>query len=164
MRMLRSSGEVELDGWQLVRSGDATVDALPSGNLLVPLALWRSTPTLAQTHHDRVGVWLQNSDEPESLTPDVLALPIIAVDFPAFNDGRGLSSGVLLRTRMGFTGDLRAIGAVQLDQLNYMCRCGFTSFALADDADADAMRSHLVVMSEYYQASATEPRPLFRRR
>ncbi len=164
MRMLRSSGEIEFDGWQVVRGDDVATDALPAGNLIVSLALWRSTPSLVQTHRDRVGVWLQNSDEPESLAPDVLALPIVAVDFPAFNDGRGLSSAVLLRTRMGFVGDLRAIGAVQLDQLNYMCRCGFTSFALADNADADAMRSHLVVMSEYYQSSATEPRPLFRRR
>ena len=164
MRMLRSSGEVEVDDWHVVRDDGLAMDALPEGKLIVSLALWHSTPSLAQTNRDRIGVWLQNSDEPESLTPDVLELPIIAVDFPAFNDGRGLSSGVLLRTRMAFTGDLRAIGAVQLDQLNYMCRCGFSSFALAEDADADAMRSHLVVMSEYYQSSATEPRPLFRRR
>ena len=164
MRMLRSTGEVELDSWQVLRGDDVATDALPADNLIVSLALWRNTPSLAQTHRDRIGVWLLNSDEPESLTPDVLALPIIAVDFPAFNDGRGLSTAVLLRTRMGFKGDLRAIGAVQLDQLNYMSRCGFTSFALAEDADADAMRHHLVVMSEYYQSSATEPRPLFRRR
>ena len=164
MRILRSTGEVEDDDWERVDGDEVTVGALPGGNLIVSLQMWRANAALAQTHRGRIGVWLHNSDEPESLAADVLALPLLAVDFPAFNDGRGLSSAVLLRTRMGYTGDLRAIGAVQLDQLSYMCRCGFTSFALTVEADAAAMRKHLVVMTEYYQSSATEPTPLFRRR
>jgi uncharacterized protein (DUF934 family) len=163
MRTLHDDGRVVVDAWQLLEGGPVE-GSLPEGDVLLSLAAWRALGDAGKGHNGRIGIWLENTDEPESLEPDVLAAPLLAVRFPAFNDGRGLSSAVLLRTRRGYTGELRAIGDVQLDQLNYMCRCGFDSFALRDGDDAEAMRERLVVMSEYYQPSVREPRPLFRRR
>ena len=85
----------------------------------------------------------------------------IAINFPAFNDGRGLSLAVLLRTRVGFAGELRAIGAVHEDVLHYMARCGFSSFELPDDKDADQALALVAPYSDHYQASILQPTPAF---
>ncbi len=163
MRTLHSDGQLIEDGWRVL-SDDAAAGPLPGGDILLSLAAWRASEAGRKGHNGQIGVWLENTDEPETLEAELLSVPLLAVRFPAFNDGRGLSIAVLLRTRRGYAGELRAIGDVQLDQLSYMRRCGFDSFALRDGDDAEAMRAHLVVMSEYYQPSVLEPRPLFRRR
>ena len=87
----------------------------------------------------------------------------IAINFPAFNDGRGLSLAVLLRTRVNFTGELRAIGDVHQDILHYMARCGFSSFELPDAKDAESALSLVSPYSDHYQASILQPTPAFRR-
>ena len=90
-----------------------------------------------------------------------LAAPLIGIDFPAFNDGRGLSLAVLLRTRHGYAGELVAVGAVHEDLLHYMRRCGFSGFVLNKEEAPPAATLH--PHSDYYQASAAEPRPACRR-
>ena len=92
-----------------------------------------------------------------------LAAPRIAIDFPAFNDGRGLSLAVLLRGRHGYGGDIMAAGDVHEDMLHYMRRCGFTSFLLPDDRNVETALSTLAPYTDYYQASVLEPEPVFRR-
>ena len=92
-----------------------------------------------------------------------LAADRIAIDFPAFNDGRGLSLAVLLRTRHGYTGDIMATGDVHEDMLHYLRRCGFTSFLVPDERKFETALSTLAPYSDYYQASVIEPQPAFRR-
>ena len=87
----------------------------------------------------------------------------IAIEFPAFNDGRGLSLAVLLRSRHGYAGDIMATGDVHEDMLHYLRRCGFTSFLMPDERSAATARSTLTPYSDYYQASVIEPAPAFRR-
>ena len=99
-------------------------------------------------------------DEP---TADHAAASAIAIDFPAFNDGRGLSIAVLLRTRFKYDGDIRAVGAVHEDILHYMVRCGFTSAELPDERDVATALSHVKPYSDFYQQSVVEPEPLFKR-
>ena len=84
---------------------------------------------------------------------------LIGIDFPALTDGRGLSLAALLRQRVGFTGDLRAVGAVHEDILHFMLRCGFTSFELADDRDPEIVLGQLEPYSQHYQASVINPLP-----
>ena len=92
-----------------------------------------------------------------------LAAETIAIEFPAFNDGRGVSLAVLLRSRHGFTGEIMAVGDVHEDLLYYMQRCGFTSFLIPDELYANTALSSLAPYSDYYQASVTEPIPAYRR-
>ncbi|MEM9623394.1 MAG: DUF934 domain-containing protein [Pseudomonadota bacterium] len=87
----------------------------------------------------------------------------IAINFAAFNDGRGLSLAVLLRQRLNFTGELRAVGAVHEDILHYMVRCGFSSFELPDERDADIALASLKPYTDTYQGSVVQPEPAFRR-
>jgi len=87
----------------------------------------------------------------------------IAIEFSAFTDGRGLSLAVLLRTRLGYSGELRAIGGVHEDVLHYMARCGFDAIELADDRDINVALSVMTPYSGLYQSSVTNPDPAFRR-
>jgi uncharacterized protein (DUF934 family) len=107
-----------------------------------------------------LGLRLPVDAEPEAR---FTAAPLIAIEFPNFHDGRGLSLAVLLRTRLGFTGELRAIGDVRPDLLHYLSRCGFDSFVLAEGVTVDLDDPRLAPHEQYYQASTVEPEPAFRR-
>jgi len=85
-------------------------------------------------------VRLEPSDDARDLLGHLGRLGLVEVNFPAFTDGRGYSAARLLR-EAGYEGELRAVGDVLIDQLAYMRRCGFDSFAPdrpLDEADAEA--------------------------
>ena len=142
------------DPWALVRELDGK---LPDGSLILPLTRWLQDPA-------QQAVWLGPDDEVECLKPWFNSLPLIALDFPSFRDGRGYSQAYLLRTRLGWTGELRAVGDVLRDQLSHMRQCGFDSFAVREDKSAEDALKGLAGMSVLYGRSVIEPRPLFRRR
>ncbi len=158
-RIIKDGAVVE-DGWQVLTDAEGT---LPDGPVLVPLARWQSEREALLARGD-CGVWLQSTDEPEDLAGDLGRLPLIAIDFPEFKDGRGYSSARILRDRLGYRGELRAIGDVLRDQLFYMKRCGFTSFAIRADRDPEEALESLQDFRETYQAATDNPVPLFRRR
>jgi uncharacterized protein (DUF934 family) len=106
------------------------------------------------------GLVLTTDAEPEAR---FTSAPIICIDFASFHDGRGLSLAVMLRTRMGYTGELRAIGDVRPDLLHYLMRCGFDSFVLADGCHIDPNDPRLAPHAAHYQASVQNPLPVFRR-
>jgi uncharacterized protein (DUF934 family) len=106
------------------------------------------------------GLVLAVDAEPEAR---FAAARLIAVEFPVFHDGRGLSLAVLLRTRIGFTGELRAIGDVHPELIHYLRRCGFDSFLLPQAHSLAPDDDRLAPYSDYYQASMAETLPAFRR-
>jgi uncharacterized protein (DUF934 family) len=107
--------------------------------------------------HDPVGVWLAPEDDPEKLKPDVDVLDLIAVHFPKFADGRGYSTGALLRGRFGFRGELRAFGDIGRDHLFQLSRCGFDAFALAPGKDPQGPRRPSDEFSVRYQGTRGRP-------
>ena len=94
---------------------------------------------------------------------DIKKFTVIAVDFPKFSDGRGYSIAFNLRARLGYTGELRAIGDVLRDQLFYMQRVGFDAFAPRPDRKIEDALKGLSDFSEVYQTSFDPKLPLFRR-
>ena len=85
-------------------------------------------------------VRLEPGDDARDLLPYLDRLQLVEVNFPTFGDGRGYSSARILR-EAGYTGELRAVGEVLVDQIAYMRRCGFDAFAPEhplDPADAEA--------------------------
>jgi len=107
---------------------------------------------------------LEASDDPGALADTLDRLNVVAVRFPAFGDGRGYSTGRLLRERYGYRGELRAVGEVARDHLYLMAQCGFDAFQLRAGEDPQEALAAFNDFSEAYQASAARPRPLFRRR
>lgn len=150
---------VEDDPWTLIHDMD---QPLGDGPLILPLGLWLIRRIEHQPARD--AVWLGPDDEVEDLKPWLRLIPMIALDFPSFRDGRAYSQAYLLRTRLGWQGELRAVGDVLRDQLSHMRQCGFDAFAVREDKSAEDALKGLAGMSVLYGRSVIEPRPLFRRR
>jgi len=158
MRVIKDRKIVD-DSWQLLAAGAAVPDA---GDLIVPLSLWNSERQALKTRGGKLGVWLKSDELPEQIE-DLSELPLVAIEFPKFGDGRGYSSARLLRERHRYQGEVRAVGEVLRDQLFYMARCGFDSFALKPGKDIEGALDAFKDFSVSYQAAADDPRPLFRR-
>lgn len=154
---------VSADPWTLALTEDSASD----GPRILSLEAWlqrQPEAVLSGLEPSADGVCLQPDDEAEQLKPYLAVLPLIAVLFPSFRDGRGYSQAYLLRTRIGWAGELRAVGDVLRDQLSHMRQCGFDAFAVREDKSAEDALKGLNGMSVLYGRSAIEPRPLFRRR
>jgi uncharacterized protein (DUF934 family) len=108
-------------------------------------------------------VRLEPGEAPLPLFDHLGAIPLVAINFPTFMDGRGFSYARELRER-GFRGELRATGRFIRDQLAYLARCGFDAFEMEDASELEEALASLNDFSEFYQASAAQPQPLFRRR
>jgi uncharacterized protein (DUF934 family) len=164
MQRIIKNGEVINETWHLLAK-DATLDGLPNcDDLIVPLALWRDHAHALKARDGGLGVWLEAGEEIEEIADQLDNFQVIALNFPAFTDGRHSSTAYMLRTRYGYTGEVRAIGDVLRDQMFALKRCGFDAFAVREDKDPyDALKG-LEDFSEVYQASADQPLPLFRRR
>jgi uncharacterized protein (DUF934 family) len=166
---LIKNGRIVADDWailKLAEGDDAATVPLPPGKLIVPLAVWQARRA-ELSGRGEVGVWLDSHEAAEDLAADAAALPVVAVNFPKFGDGRGYSTAALLRTRYGYSGELRAIGDVGRDQFFFLTRCGFD--ALQPQAgkyapeQLEAALASLADFSEPYQAAVDCAEPLFRR-
>ena len=158
------NGAVISDTWCYLEKSDTPAEQqIPEGKVVLPLTTWLAQKDQLSSRQE-IGVWFDSDEEPEGVAEDLINLPLIAVNFPKFADGRGYSIARLIRERYQFTGELRAMGDVLLDQLFYMKRCGFNSFALRPDRSAEKALAGLNAFSEVYQAGYDQPLPLFRRR
>jgi uncharacterized protein (DUF934 family) len=156
------------DTWQLLEAlevgEDGSLPPLPAGDIIVPLDAWLRASAQLSKHDGRIGVWLSGKDDPAALCAKFSNLVLIAVQFPKLADGRGYSIGTLLRERYGWRGELRAIGDVQRDQLLFLERCGFDTFALREGENVETALRAFDDFSERYQGAVDQPLPLFRRR
>jgi uncharacterized protein (DUF934 family) len=151
------------DAWTLLRTAASLAELPENGSVIVPLALWTQQRE-ALSGRGHVGVLLAPTDDPATLADDIAALPLIAVDFPQFTDGRGYSTARLLREKYAFRGELRAVGDVLRDQLRCLAASGFDAFALRGDRDAQEALKHLDDFSDSYQSTVPQPVPYFSRR
>jgi uncharacterized protein (DUF934 family) len=165
MPKLIKDGAIVENIWTLIAKPEveATVD-LTATNIIVPLQVWLTNKSQLQSRKD-VGVWLDSDETADQIATDAQSLPLIAVNFPLFMDGRAFSTARLLRERYAFKGELRAIGNLIRDQLCYLRRCGVNAFAFSNpEIKLEEALKSLNDFSEYYQASVDQPLPLFRRR
>ena len=140
MPKLIKNGAIVEDAWQILKLADGETPAavaLPDGPLLVPLSVWQTRKEELLIRDRPIGVWLDAGEGPEALAADLAYFPVIAINFPKFADGRGYSTARLLRERYAYTGELRAVGDVLRDQLYFLQRAGFDSFALRADQPAE---------------------------
>ena len=152
------------DSWQLIDKNDDqqyALGSLPSGQLILPLAAFN---LLAEQLADRdIAVWLDSDESPSDIQA-IEQATFIAINFPAFADGRGYSYAHKLRMQMQYQGELRAIGDVLQDQLFYLYRVGFNSFAMRADQNLEQSLERLKDFSISYQGAVQQPSPLFAQR
>jgi uncharacterized protein (DUF934 family) len=158
-------GRVVGDIWQVLvpREGEDPVTVgLPAGPLAVALPVWKARREELLARATPLGVRLDPADDPGEIAADLPRLALVAVHFPKFADGRGYSTAYLLRRRLGYRGELRAVGDVLRDQLFYLARSGFDAFQLRPGADPHAALPSLRDFSVAYQAAADARPPRFR--
>ena len=156
---------VVADDWSLLRLAEgetAETVAVPEGKVIVPLKTWQAQRDALKARAD-IGVWFASDERAEEIKGELAQFKVVAVDFPKFADGRGYSIAYNLRARLGYTGELRAVGDVLRDQLFYMQRVGFDAFAVRADKNIHDAVKGLTDFSEKYQTSWDEKNPLFRR-
>jgi uncharacterized protein (DUF934 family) len=109
-------------------------------------------------------VRIETSEAIEDLAYDLPRLAVVAVVFPKFRDGRTFTTATLLRERLGYTGEVRAVGDVLLQQAMFMVRCGFDSFAPADGATPEQWAKAVGLFRHVYQRAADHRTPAFEER
>ena len=138
----------------LIWSGNNDEGGLPDlehgkTKVLVPFTWWCSQMNL---HHHKsnitklasngqIGVWFSADEDilqyVDQIEQGKAVWPLVAAHFPIFRDGRSFSTAALLRNRLQWAGEIRAIGDVLIDQLLQGARVGFDSFALRPDQRTD---------------------------
>jgi uncharacterized protein (DUF934 family) len=108
-------------------------------------------------------VRLESGDDARALIPFLDRLSLIEVSFPVYRDGRGYSSARVLR-EAGYVGELRAAGDVLVDQVPFMRRCGFDSFAPEAPIDPAVLKASLDRYEYHYQAAADGAAPVWKLR
>jgi uncharacterized protein (DUF934 family) len=116
----------------------AATGALSDGRpVIVDLDTWRQRSEELRRRNVPLGVRLSGDQSPELLADDLPGLSLVALEFAKFTDGRAYSHARLLRERYGFEGEVRAVGEVLRDQLQFMLRCGFDAFEVPSDRVAE---------------------------
>jgi uncharacterized protein (DUF934 family) len=149
------------DTWTVL---DTDSQSLPDGDILLTYNQWQTFSERLESHSGQIGVVIEGNTEIEDIIEPLLKLPLIAINFPKFADGRGFSLATLLRERYSFKGEIRAVGGFIRDQLYLLSRCGFNAFKFSDNTDLSEAAKSLEDFSETYQVSANQEEPLFRRR
>jgi len=149
MRLIKA-GEIVQDHLETV-ADDAP---MPANGSIVSLTRFKKDRDALVARNTALGVRLKAEESPESLGEDVHRLSIVVLEFPKFRDGRAFSWARMLRTRLGFEGEIRATGHFLYDQLAFMKRVGIDAFEVQENVTPADLRRALGEMSDVYQPSA----------
>ncbi|MFL2546228.1 MAG: DUF934 domain-containing protein [Candidatus Rariloculaceae bacterium] len=150
MALIKNNGLIE-DAFVYV-ADDAELPE--EGAVIVGLDRWQANREELLQRPDLVGLLLKSDQLPEEIGDGLDSLAVIALEFPAFRDGRAYSYARLLREKYSYFGELRAVGDVLLEQLHFMVRTGFDAFEIESD---DPLRDFEVAAGDFsvwYQPTA----------
>jgi len=134
---------------------------LTDGDIILSLSRFRTEGEELIARGRKLGVRLASSEGAEALAPFFDRLSLIALEFPKFRDGRAYSGARLLRERMGWRGELRAVGDVLVEQAYQMIRCGFDAFEPADRSAPADWAAAAARFAHVYQRAADSRTPAF---
>jgi uncharacterized protein (DUF934 family) len=149
MRRLIKQREIIVDSWRYA-------DEDPLGReraLILPFARWKEERSRWWLWDGKLGVRLGPTDPVAELEHDFLRIGLVAIEFGGISEGRGYTQAQLLRKRYNFTGELRAVGKIQRDQVFYMARCGFDAFEFPEGTDLDVALTAFNDFSVAYQTA-----------
>jgi uncharacterized protein (DUF934 family) len=147
MPLIRN-GEIVADTWRVL---DESEDIPAEGNVIASLERLQKDSERLAARTDRTGVAIENSVDPEELEAHLAHLDLIALEFPAFTDGRAYSQARRLRVQFGYSGELRATGNVLADQAAFLKQVGFDSFDLAGGQSLDVWNASARAITLAYQ-------------
>ena len=159
MPLIKDGAEIE-NSWTYLEAG---AELPTSGCISVPLAKLIENSDALLARNQQLGVRLTPADDPHDLAPFLDRIALIEIDFPKYVDGRGYSQAQLLRRRLGYRGELRAVGHVLRDQILYMNRSGFDAYQTTR-ADLANVLNALDEYSAVYQPAADGQQSVFSRR
>ncbi|MDQ9009345.1 DUF934 domain-containing protein [Acinetobacter gerneri] len=149
LQVLKKDGTIIDNTYQLI----AEDGVLPQGDVVLTTA---QLDQLAEVS-GRKALFVTVNDSPEDHQFPLEQLDTIFIEFAGFNDGRGYSFAALLR-RQGFQGELRAVGDIFKDVLNYLKRSGFDTFVIKEGKDIHEAAAGLNDFVNPYQASTAVPK------
>lgn len=145
MRKIIKQRQIIADSWQYVE------EAADAGAVIVSLTQWQAERDSLLASGRKLGVKIAPADKVEVLAEDVAKLQLIALEFTGLGEGRGYSQAHILRRRYGFTGELRAMGKIQRDQLFCMARCGIDAYELPEGSNLEVALTAFTDYSVAYQ-------------
>jgi len=157
MALIKNGEVVQNDPWTYVSSDQ---DAPQNGPIIVELERWQSERESLIKRNEPVGLLLRAGQSPVDVADDIHRFSVIALDFPAFKDGRAYSYATRLRDQFGYAGEIRAIGNVLADQFHFMKRCGFDTFDIAKDSDLKLWQQVQSAISVAYQGANDDMVPV----
>jgi phosphoadenosine phosphosulfate reductase len=129
----------------------------PAGRpVIVPLARLLAEPGRFLAHDAPLGILVAAGEDVRQAADVLDRIQLVALDFPKFSDGRNLSTARRLRERLGFAGEIRAVGDVLADQIPLMRRCGIDAFAVRHEPTRRMLaEGRLAEVRRYYQPVGT---------
>ena len=134
---------------------------LPNGDVIISLTRFQAEGDQLLSDGRGVGVRIEPADEVEALAYDLPRLALVALAFPKFRDGRAFTSATLLRERLGYRGEVRAVGEVLREQAGFMVRCGFDAFEPVDGSTPQQWTHAVHRHRHVYQRAADARVPAF---
>jgi len=146
---LWKDGAFQVDNWRDWPEEGGLKDG---EDALVPLARFIAEPGAFLARKGRIGVRVAPGEDVTVLAGQLAKIALVALDFPSFADGRNYSAARLLRERLGYEGEIRALGDVLSDQIALMRRCGINSYLVSHEPTKKALAAgRIVEVRHYYQ-------------
>jgi uncharacterized protein (DUF934 family) len=144
------------DAW--VKPGDG--DAIPDAPVILSKQRWLAERGRLSGRNAPLGLQLEPGETLDDIAADLARFAVIALSFPKFADGRAFSTATLLRDKHRFAGELRAVGNVLSDQIPYMRRVGFDSFAVTHGPTRRALaEGRIAEVKLHYQPATAHEAP-----
>ena len=134
---------------------------LPPGDVIISLTRFQADGEALLSEGRQVGVRVASDEEVEALAYDLPRLAVVALDYPKYRDGRAFTSARLLRERLNFKGEVRAVGDVLRTQAGFMVRCGVDAFEPADGSTVEDWERATQRFRHVYQHASDGRPPAF---
>ena len=147
---LVENGQIVPDRYRYVGEDEPIPERVP---VIVPAQRFLTSTDALIRRDGSLGVLWPNDRRIAELAPWLGHLALVALQFPKFRDGRAFSWARMLRQRLGFRGEVRAVGNFIYDQINYQHRVGFDAWAVPDDFTLEQFQRALAEITYVYQPS-----------
>jgi len=149
MKIIKDKQIIE-NSWRHIADDEAT----GNGDITVSLSRWSNEKTTLANHSGGIGIRIAPADNVADIADELNNITLVAVELPAFTDGRAFSHARILRSRYGYKGEIRAIGSYMADQAFYLNRVGVNAFEFENATDLALAISTMNDFTVKYQESS----------